>query len=187
MKRFGISAGLVAVSAAVLVACGSGDTVPVVQLVAADFTANAAPANTAGLVGVSLTAPTGVPALGTTAATTIAIGGTAAAQTAKVTEGANTADGRWTYGSCIFTITASTFPSSHPLALGKTVTIEPCTVSVNTTNMVADAPATNRTLTVNFGGRPATAVVPVIVNSNGTLTVNGGSAGTVTLRPSTGG
>ncbi len=178
MKRFGISIGLLALSAAALVACGSGGgTVAVspIQVAAAMTPVNATPDNTAGLVGVTVTADSGVAALGTTVPTTITIGGSAAAQTARVATGASAAGGRWTYGSCIFSITQSTFSADHPLALGKTATIEPCTVSVDTAGLVVDTPPAQRTLTLNLAGRSGTAVVNVNVTPSGAVVVNGGT------------
>ncbi len=187
MKRISVFGAVLAVAAATLVACGSGDTVPV-QVAASNFSVNAGASTTAPLTGLTLTAPTGIPALGTSAATTMAITGTAGAQVATISEGALRAVTRLTFGSCIFTVTESNFPANSALGLGKTVTVNPCTVDVPTTGLVADAGPSNRVITLNMGGRAiSTPPIPVTVSNNGTVVVNGGSLGSITLRPVTGG
>jgi hypothetical protein len=185
MNKFA-RASLAVLAAATLVACGGNDDTTF-QRAPATTTLNASSTSTAGLAGVSLVAPSGIAALGTTASTTISIGGTAGAQTASISSGGNTATTRLSFGSCIFTVITSTFPSTHPLAAGKTITINPCQVTASTANATVGGPATNTTVSLVLGTTPVSGTAPVSVGTSGSITINNSNAGTTTLSIVSGG
>lgn len=179
---------LAASAVAALVACGGGSD-PVKVVVSANTTANATAATTAAVVGQTFSFPAGVAVLGTTGPTTLAVSGTAAAQTAAVASGGQTASGPLTFGSCIMTITASTFPDTSPLALGKTLTVNPCSIGVQTAGLVVtgDSTTSNANVTINFGGVSSSPIViPVTVSSSGNVVIGTTAVGTSTVTITTG-
>ena len=209
LAKFGWAAALAA--AVVVAACGGGggDAPATVAVAAANVAAPASKSTVAALSGATVNFPA-VPALGTTGTTTLKIevpvAGTGASAalgtpTFNLSSGGNTASGEMSFGSCIFVIRASTFPADHPLALGKTITVNPCEVDIPT----AGAPATGETRAFdaslqlgNTNSQPVT--VPVTLAPNGGVilslppaiaavlppgfTVN---AGTITIQQVTGG
>jgi hypothetical protein len=91
------------------------------------------------------------------------------------------------FGSCIFAVTSSNFAAGHPLALGQTVTVNPCNVDVNTTGAVANGVATSRSVALLLGAAAsAGSSVIISVTAGGALTLNGSNVGTVTLTPVSG-
>lgn len=103
-----------------------------------------------------------------------------------VAEG-GTATGTTTFGSCIFAVTSSTFPAGHRLALGQTVTVNPCNMNVNTAGAVANGVATSRSVALVLGAAAsAGSSVTVGVNPGGQLSLNGNIVTTVTLTPVSG-
>jgi hypothetical protein len=106
-----------------------------------------------------------------------------------VASGGQTASGVLTFGSCIFTVSASTFASSHPLALGKQVTVNVCRASLATNGLTADgnAKAVDTTLTLGTATSAATKVqaqvtpggVVALLGSGGSI-VQVGTVTTVT-------
>lgn len=180
-------------SAAMLAACGGGGDGGA-RTVTADpvLALNAETGRTmvSALATENFTFPSGVPAFGTAAATTVTFSAPAtptAAPGFTITSGTNTASGTMAFGSCIFRVTASTFPATHPLARGKVVTINPCNVSVTLKGTPADGVATSRSVALVLGAAvSAGAPVTVGVNGGGQLTFNGAIVGSVTLSPLTG-
>ena len=176
---------LAAISVAALVACGGG-TDPVL-VAASDTDVSVAPAVAAALVNTPFAFPSGVAALGTTAATTIQFTNSAATPAFSVASGGNTATGVTTFGSCIFAVTSSTFPAGHPLALGQTVTVNPCNMNVNAAGAVANGVGVTRSVALVLGAASSSgASVVVAVTAGGALTLNGNSVATVTLTPISG-
>jgi len=174
-------------AAVVLSACGSSDDDGVTMVAASDTTLAASPTTTAAVAGTPFAFPTGVPAFGTTSTTTVAFTSTATTPAFSISSGGNTATGTTTFGSCIFAITASTFPAGHALAAGNTITVNPCNMSVNTTGAVANGVATTRSVALLLGAAASSGQSAVVqVNPGGQLTLNGQSVGTVTLTPVTG-
>lgn len=191
------------VAVAALAACGGGgDSAPVTialnDVPAVTITPATAPVANAALTAVStgFSFPAGVPALGTTAPTTVkftapAAGATATTPTFDIASGTGSAAGVVTYGSCIFNVTNSTIPG---IVAPTTITINPCAFDVNTTGKTVQEGATatiNATSVLVLGtasSLPA-AVAVTVTNSGGvnTVTVNGGSLGTVTGTVTTGG
>jgi hypothetical protein len=74
-----------------------------------------------------------------------------------VASAGQTASGVLTFGSCVFTVSASTFPPSHPLALGKQVTVNPCQASLATGGVTADGSTKSVATTLTLGTVTSTA------------------------------
>ena len=130
----------------------------------------------------------GVQALGTTATTTVSINGDGTATpTFTITEaGAGNATGVLTFGTtpgtCIFTVTQSTFSASAPLAVGKSVEVDQCQVNVATAGTPANGSTQERNATLrlrNAVSLPLT--VSVTVSSTGQVTVNSEPSGNTPL------
>lgn len=181
---------VLAVAAAfVLASCGGGGDAPTpVQVASADANLPANGTITAALSGTTFAFPTGVPGLGTTGTTTLAFSGTAAAPGFSIASGGNTAGGALRFGSCIFAVSSSTFPAGHPMALGQTVTVNPCNINLNTTGVVANGVAVNRSVGLVLGAAGSSGASVILgVNAGGGLTLNGNNVGTITLAFVTGG
>jgi hypothetical protein len=164
-------------AAAALVACGGTDPVVVAS---ANVVAPATAATAAAIVGQTFSFPAGVTELGTTAATTLAVSGTASAQSATIASAGQTATGPMTYGSCVLTITTSTFPASSPLGLGKTLIINPCNITVATAGATANGGSSNRNASLVLGTSTSSPLlIPVVLNTNGSVSVGGITLGTV--------
>jgi hypothetical protein len=137
---------------------------------------------------------TAIPALGTTATTTLSINADGTATpTFTITEaGAGNATGVLSFGAtpgtCIFTVTQSTFAASHPLAVGNSVPADGCQVNVATAGTAANGTAQERSATLrlrNAVSLPLT--VTVTVGSNGQVTINDEPSGIATVNSGTGG
>ncbi len=176
--------------ASALVGCGGGgggEPAPV-AVVTQPTTLPASSTTTAAVAAVPFVFPAGVPDLGTTAATSITFTSTAATPAFSIASGGNTATGTTSFGSCIFEITDSTFPAGHRLAATtppappNRITINPCNIKVETAGVSVDAPAEERSVALLLGTAASTgAAVTVDVNPGGQLTINGKSAGEVTI------
>jgi hypothetical protein len=173
------SLAVVAVAAG-LVACGGGSR-SAAPFYSSNSTVNATVAAYSGITG-TYTFPAGVTGFGTTTTTDVAFGGTPAAPTFTIGSGGLSASGVLSFGSCIFTVTASSYPTGHPLALGQVVTINPCSITLQTSGQsystgAANIPVNLTLGTVNSNARTAT----FTVSPTGTIPV-----GTVTVTPATG-
>jgi hypothetical protein len=166
---------------AALVACGGGtDTIVTTTLAAANATqvidTTTGPAVVASVLGQTFTFPA-VTKLGTTAATTVALAGTAAAPTFAIGSAGSTASGALSFGSCKFTITASTFPAGHALALtvpNTVITVNPCSFTATTSGKVADGTTKTVPVTMSFEGTTSSPInLPVSIAADGTVTLNG--------------
>lgn len=179
---------LVSFAAVALVGCGGGGGEPApVQVAPPVVTLPAAPTTVAAVEDVPFTFPAGVPDLGTTGTTTVAFTDTSTTPAFSIASGGNTATGTTQFGSCIFVVTASTFPAGSRLALGNTVVVNPCNINVNTAGQQATGVAATRSVALLLGSAAsAGASITVAVNPGGQLTLNGVSVGTVTLVPVTG-
>ncbi len=163
---------LAASATAVLVACGGG-TDPVV-VASSNVVVPVTAATATAIVGQSFSFPAGVADLGTTAATTVAVSGTAASKTVSIASAGQTASGPMTFGSCIMTITTSTFPATSPLAVGKVITVNPCTISARVANAIFDGTPVQRDVFLQFGLVVSLSnSTPVTVNKDGTVVVGG--------------
>jgi hypothetical protein len=171
-----------------LTACGGGGGEPApTQVVASATTIPATATSTAVATGVPFSFPAGISDFGTTVTTTVAFTDTSTTPAFSIAAGGNTATGTTTFGSCHFKILASTFPSTSKLAVGNTITVDPCSIIADTSGMSPNATAEQRSLALKLGAA-ASAGTPVTmsVNAGGQLTINGKSAGSVTLQVVTG-
>ena len=191
MKTSRIKWALTLSAAAVaLVACGGGSD-PVVLVAAADATSTLTAQNGAtvggAFVGTSFAFNTGVAAFGTTASTTLVIGGTPAAQTATISSGGATATGDMSYGSCLFVIKTSNFNASSPLAAGKTVVVNPCTMKITTSGLVANGGETLTKVTMSLGTHEGASSVRVTITPDGVVRVGSQQFANLSVTPATGG
>ena len=179
----------VLVSAA-LAACGGGDTsAPISTSIATTNTAAAVTAMTAAaVVNQPFTFAAGLPAdFGTTSSTDVAFTSTDNSPTFAIRSGGATATGTTTFGSCIFAITASTFPAGSKLAVGQVVRVNPCQLNVATSGGNANGSASNREVifvlgSVNSNGKN----LPTAINADGSVVLNGVTIGTVRISVVTG-
>lgn len=184
MKKLGMILGLAA--AVAISACGGGGDDPVLVAPATAVVPVTAAAATA-VVSQTFAFPSGVPDLGTTGTTTLAFTSTATTPAFQIASGGNTATGTTQFGSCIFTVTASTFPAGSRLAVGQTITVNPCNISVQTAGQQANGVAATRSASFVLGNAVSSgATITVAVNPGGQLAIGGVSVGTVTLTPVTG-
>jgi hypothetical protein len=183
-----LSLALAVFAAATLTACGGGGgEPPATQVAAADTTIPANGTTTALVTNIPFTFPAGLTEFGTTSTTTVAFTDTSTTPAFSIASSGNTATGTTTFGSCHFLIVNSTFPATSKLAKGNTVTVNPCNIGVNTAGVPANGVAVTRSIAL-FLGAAASSGQPVTLNVNqgGQLTINGKSAGTVTLQVITG-
>lgn len=179
---------IAAMAISVLTACGGGgDDGP-----ATVATANLAPVSvTTTLAEAVASQPfafaNGVPDFGTTAPTTVTLAGTSAAPTFAIASGGSTASGALSIGSCIFTVTSSTFPSTSPLRQGAVITVNPCTLKVATLGAIANGGTVDRNVTLVLRNTDSTPrALPISISPSGEVRINGRVLGTVTLGTATG-
>ena len=193
-KRF-LLAAICSVAFA-LTACGGGGNDTPLQS-ASDLSLDVNPTTGANAVGAvsnsSFTFAGGVPDFGTTGSTTVTLAsdsfvqpGAAAAPGFTVASGGQSASGSLTFGSCIFTVTDSTF-TSGPLVKGARIVINPCQLRVNAAGLPADSAARSRSIFLILRAAVSAGVpLQVSINGGGQVTINGRILGTVTLQPATG-
>lgn len=105
------------------------------------------------------------------------------ATTFTITNGGGVATGSTAFGSCIFTVTASSVPG---LAVNTVLTVNPCTLNVATSGDGIGLPF-NDLATLVFGtSTSASVTVQATTSSTGVVTVNGVVVGTVTITDTTG-
>lgn len=175
---------------AVVTACGGGgDSTPVTTTTASgNLPPVAVTASTAAaVVNQPFTFAAGVPDFGTTTPTTVAFTSTGATPAFAISADGATASGPTTFGSCIFTITASTFPAGSRLAVGQSVRVNPCNLNVTTAGGNANGVSADREVkfvlgSLNSSGRN----LAVVINSNGTVVINSVPLGSVTISIVTG-
>lgn len=188
-------AALVLGGSVLLSACGGGNDSPLRPVVTASRDAKVeikkallaeseAAVNT--VLGQTFTFPSGV--LGTAGSTTLTLAGKKKAPTFTLTVPGQTqpVEGFMSYGSCIFTITSSPF-TSGPLVVTAPpaippITIEPCMLTVGTSGHMADGRSIPSSVRFTLDGIVGTVILPVSVDLNGNVMVNGlpfGITGTV--------
>jgi hypothetical protein len=179
---------LLAVAAAVVLsACGGGGGGDAPQVAAADTTVGVNSTVTGAVVSTPFSFPSGVSSFGTTGATTVTFNDTSATPAFAISSGGNTASGTTTFGSCIFTITSSTFVAPSLLAAGNTITVNPCNLNINTNGQVANGEGQSRGVALVLGTAASSGTpVTVSVNAGGQVTLNRVTVGTVTLQAGTG-
>lgn len=181
---------LALVMATALAGCGGGggggSGAPVL-VVATDTTLAASPTTAAAVVNESFKFAAGVASFGTTATTTVVFTSTATTPAFSINSDGHTATGTTTFGSCIFTITQSTFPAGSPLSVGNTITVDPCNLTVATAGQAASSPAETTSVALVLGAAASSGTdVTVDINEGGQIILNGTTTGTVTLTPVTG-
>jgi len=170
-----------------LAGCGGGGGGSETMVVADDTTLAASPTTTAAVKDESFVFASGVPALGTSGSTTLKFTDASATPAFSIAADGYTATGTTAFGSCIFKVTNSTFPAAHPLANGKTLTVNPCSVRVNTAGVTANGETTSRSVALLLGAANSAGVsVTVGITATGGLALNGSVVAMVTLTPITG-
>ncbi len=175
--------GLLAVGVvSLVVACGGGSNNPSVTIAAANVSAGVTGATAPALVNTPVVFAAGVPQLGTTASTTLTFKDTTATPAFAITTGTSTATGVTTFGSCIFTVTSSTYPAGSALVVGAVIKIDPCTLTVATKGLTAGSTTSNGTATFLLGTTTSSSVtLPVTISSTGVVTINNIGLGTVSV------
>ena len=166
---------------AALVGCGGGgeDAVSTLPIVAgANLTAPITAANAAALAPAgAFTFATGFS--GNAGAVVLPAGTTVALPTAttfSIASGGGTATGNTTFGSCICNVTASTVAG---IVAPTAITVDPCTLTVNTQGNVVGTTNTDAA-TLTLGGNSSNSVnVSVTVGSDGSVVISGTQVGTV--------
>lgn len=183
-----LTMALVLAASALLTACGGGDDAPPARVAVADTTAAANSTTTAAVVGKPFTFEGGVPELGTTGTTTVAFTSTGTTPDFTIASAEGTATGTTEFGSCNFRVRTSTYPSTHPLGVGKAVLIALCSLTANTAGLPADGTVVTRTMTFQLGARRSlTITVSLSVNSDGVVVINGVTFAITPTGPVTGG
>jgi hypothetical protein len=170
--------------ALVLAACGK-DPVEPVRIATQNTSVPITPVVANAISGRTFTFP-GAAAVLAPAATgqnlTLTFGGTSASVTATatitnasgVTTGSFTA--RVTFGSCIFTITSTT--GTKGLTVGQQITVNPCSLRLETAGQQADGQPQQTNATVTLGTTQSTSTpVQVAVTPDGQVVVNGQPVG----------
>ena len=164
-------------AASLMAACGGGsDTPTTVATSAAAVTVDATTGATAiqALASKTVAFSAGVPDFGTTTATDLAITAPATGTpTFAVSAGGSTASGDMSFGSCIFTIKASSFPAGSKLAAGNKITVNPCAITLNTAGVVANGMPVQVDVTITLNGVTSAPVKQVIaIAPSGAVVVN---------------
>ena len=176
-------------AAAVLVACGGGnDPAPAPKVATQDASVAASPATVPAVVNTPLVFPGGVAEFGKSTPVSLTFTSTAASPAFKIESGGGVAKGTTTFGSCVFTITESSFLAPDPLAVGNSIRINPCNLNVNSAGENANGIAESRSIKLQLGTALSSgATVTVVVASDGSVVVNGVTVTTVETKPTTGG
>jgi hypothetical protein len=171
-----ISSVMVAASTAALVlfACGEKTSEPKTEIATEDAEVQVTAATIPILYAAPLVFSAGVPELGTTTATTLTFTANdtnAATPVFNVKSGTDSASGVTTFGSCIFTVTRTTY-SPPTLQMGAQIEIEPCEVNVATGNKEVGVDLEDVTATFTLGNGNATPpAFDVKIEANGDVVV----------------
>ena len=169
-----------------LVACGGGGSDAAPQVAGSDVKVNANAATTAAVANKNFAFSGGIPALGTAGvATELSF---TSGNTFALSAGGKTASGGTTYGSCIFTVTSTTFEAPHPMSvIGTPVRIDPCQIEINSRGIAANGGTATATAQLVLGTLASSEVSTAIrITESGELFVGQASFGTVTTTPATG-
>lgn len=153
-----------------------------------DLTVAASGSTLAAVTNTAYTFPA-VPDFGTAGATTVTFTSATESPSFSISAAEGTATGTTTFGSCIFTVTNSTFPASSPLATGKTVRVNPCSLTVKVAGVTVTASPTPTSVpTVLVLGTLSSGTVSkvITIDSNGKVTIGTVSLGTIPVVVSTG-
>lgn len=186
--------------AAALAACGGGGDAPAaVKVSSVDVLTAVTSTTVASLVTTTPTVATFATgfsgtdntltdaAVAIAGSTTVSFTSSSATPAFAITNGGATATGTTTFGSCIFTVTASTFPLSSPLATGKVVKVNPCSLTASTSGVNADGLPVVRDVVLVLGTASSQPIqLAVTVSADGTVLIGTTPVGTVTLVAATG-
>ena len=182
-----VSLLVIPAASVVLAGCfwdSGSDSAPTVA--STDLTVAAAATTLSAVVNTDYVFPA-VPAFGTASATTVSFTSTTATPAFSISSAEGKATGTTTFGSCIFTVTGSTFPVSSLLGVGKVVTVDPCSLTVKVRGVEAGGqPASLGTVLVLGTLSSGSVTKTVTIDANGNVAVGGVTLGTVTLVESTG-
>lgn len=183
---------LVLSGSALLAACGGDGTPPPPAAIATSNTASlinpqTGPAIVNSVLNKRFDFGMGVPSFGTASPTSLTLSGNVAAPSFAITSAPDSASGIMTYGSCIFTVTQSTY-TAGPLVLNNTFPVSPCGLTVATAGLKGDGIVVPSSVTFVLGADTSASVsVPVSIGPDGVVTVNGATIpGKVTLVAATG-
>ena len=172
-----------------LAACGGGGTsAPLATFTPTSNTLAPVTAKTAAaVVNEPFIFSAGVPDFGTTTPTIVAFTSTGDTPAFAISADGATATGSTTFGSCIFTITASTFPAGSKLSVGQSVRVNPCQLNAATSGGNANGSESSREVkfvlgTLNSNGKN----LPIAINADGSVILKGVTIGTVTIAVVTG-
>ncbi|MFC5498378.1 hypothetical protein ACFPOE_12610 [Caenimonas terrae] len=184
----GLTAAAVTVVVILTSGCGGGGGGPEPVLTATTNVNQAVTANNiSAITDKTFTFSGGIPALGTTGTTTLSVtpAGTGTLPKFSVSSATDgVASGTVAFGSCIFRIDTST--SKNPkLAVGQTVEVTDCTLQAPTASKPVGA-AFGSDLTLTLNGTSSKIPVTIVVNADGSVTVDGKGLGTVTVTLVTG-
>ncbi len=185
-------AGAVSVSTLTYVACGDKATTPSEKVASADVNVQVTASTIPTLYVAPASFPAGVAAFGTTVPTTLTFSTNdtnAATPIFKVKTATDSASGVTTFGSCIFTVTSSTYLAPDTLVVGKRIEVSPCEVKVATNGQAVGDTITNVAATFKLGTSTAVATTftKVSISSTGVVSVDGLVVGTVDVKTVTGG
>lgn len=184
-------AALVLGGSALLAACGGGgDSVAPQQVVKESTTVAINPTSGAAAATAILDKEfkfDAIPALGTSVETKLKLTGTGAAPKFDISSGGYTAEGDMSFGSCIFTVTRTTFIPPHFLATLPRITVSDCGLFLPIGGFMANSVASNVNLQWVLGAARSYPVsLPVFISPSGGITLNGSSVGNTSLVTATG-
>lgn len=173
---------LFAASAAALLtlaACGGGGDSSSTQVASSDLKVSASPTTTEAMANQVFTFDSGIAALGTdgTATDLTFTNGTSFSASA----GGKTASGTTSYGSCIFTVTSTSFEPTQPLGVLNTpYRINPCEIEIKSRGVAATgvpASVNAQLVLANLASRNITTAIRIL--PEGQLMVGQALFGTV--------
>ena len=161
-----------------LAACGGSDSpLPTIAVSGKDEVVALNPATGAATIAAVVDKTftfAAVPTLATTSPTALKFTGGGATPSFAITSPEGSATGAMGFGSCIFRVATSSYPASHPLAAGKTVTITPCELSLDTSGAPANGVSNQTTASFKLGNLVSAGIpLPVTISANGVISVGG--------------
>ena len=174
-----------AASVAALAACGGGSTTSPIPVVTSNtsiaINPSTGPAFLQALNGQTVSFASGVAELGTTGPTTISFSGSTFTVTETLT--GKTVTGPMTFGSCIFTATNSAIVA---FAVGKTITVNPCSLEIPTSGVAANGQGSSLVIGFKFPSAVGTFKIAVTVGPSGDVFLGNFLIGKATVSAPTG-
>jgi len=177
----------VLVSAALAACGGGGDSLPVKTIASSNLTVPVNANTAAAVVGESFTFPAGVTDFGTTTPTTMTFTSATATPAFAIAADGFAASGPTTFGSCIYTVTSSTFPVGSKLAVGQQVRVNTCNLNVATSGGNANGDSVPREVKFVLGALNSNGKnLPVVIKADGSVVINNITIGSVIISLLTG-